>query len=125
MGLTTKLTKNYLGLTEEEKTHTVLENLFDVPALKGYLGSSTKSFTLEDGSELICDVLAIFPVDGKDYIALLPQGDDPDAEIFLYRFEEKGDDDIDLINIEDDDEFERIADIFDDEFADIFYDDQP
>ena len=50
MGLTTKLTKNYLGLTEEEKTHTVLENLFDVPALKGYLGSSTKSFTLEDGS---------------------------------------------------------------------------
>ena len=48
------------------------------------------TLTLEDGSELICDVLAIFPVDGKDYIALLPQGDDPDAEIFLYRFEEKG-----------------------------------
>ena len=81
------------------------------------------TLTLEDGSELICDVLAIFPVDGKDYIALLPVGDDPDAEIFLYRFVEKGADDIDLINIEDDDEFERIADIFDDEFADIFYDD--
>ena len=30
-----------------------------------------------------------------------------------------------LETIEDDDEFERIADIFDDEFADIFYDDQP
>ena len=28
-----------------------------------------------------------------------------------------------LETIEDDDEFERIADIFDDEFADIFYDD--
>lgn len=71
------------------------------------------TLTLEDGSELICDVLAIFPVDGKDYIALLPQGDDPDAEIFLYRFEEKGEDDIDLINIEDDDEFEAVSDAFD------------
>ena len=38
------------------------------------------TLTLEDGTDLICDVLAIFPVDGKDYIALLPQGDDPDAE---------------------------------------------
>ena len=71
------------------------------------------TLTLEDGSELICDVLAIFPVDDKNYIALLPQGDDPDAEIFLYRFEEKGDDDIDLINIEDDDEFEAVSDAFD------------
>jgi len=51
------------------------------------------TLTLEDGSELICDVLAIFPVDDKNYIALLPQNDDPDAEIFLYRFEEKNEDD--------------------------------
>ena len=29
------------------------------------------TLTLEDGTDLICDVLAIFPVDGKDYIALL------------------------------------------------------
>ena len=57
--------------------------------------------------------IGIFPVDGKDYIALLPQGDDPDAEIFLYRFEEKDEDDIDLINIEDDDEFEAVSDAFD------------
>jgi len=71
------------------------------------------TLTLEDGSELICDVLAIFPVDDKNYIALLPQNDDPDAEIFLYRFEEKNEDDIDLINIEDDDEFEAVSDAFD------------
>lgn len=50
MGLTTRLTKNYLSLTEDDKTHTVLENIFDIPALKGYLGASTKSFVLEDGS---------------------------------------------------------------------------
>ncbi len=83
------------------------------------------TLTLEDGSELICDVLAIFPVDDKNYIALLPQGDDPDAEIFLYRFEEKDEDDIDLINIEDDDEFEAVSDAFDElldnaEFEEMF-----
>lgn len=86
------------------------------------------TLTLEDGTDLICDVLAIFPVDGKDYIALLPQGDDPDAEIFLYRFEEKDEDDIDLINIEDDDEFEAVSDAFDElldnaEFDEMFDED--
>ena len=29
---------------------------------------------------------------------------------------------LELLNIEDDEEFDRIADIFDDEFSDIFYD---
>ncbi|MCH5273409.1 MAG: DUF1292 domain-containing protein [Lachnospiraceae bacterium] len=71
------------------------------------------TLTLEDGSELVCDVIAIFPVDGKNYIALLPQGDDPDTEIFLYRFEQKGEDDVDLINIEDDEEFDAVSDAFD------------
>lgn len=71
------------------------------------------TLTLEDGTELICDVIAIFPVDGKNYIALLPQGDDPDTEIFLYRFEQKGEDDVDLINIEDDEEFDAVSDAFD------------
>ena len=35
----------------------------------------------------------------------------------------KGDKDI-LETIEDDEEFDRIADIFDDEFSDIFYDEE-
>ena len=80
------------------------------------------TLTLEDGSELLCDVVAIFPVDGKNYIALLPVGDDPDAEIFLYRFEEKGPDDLDLINIEDDDEFEAVSDAFDELLDDADFD---
>lgn len=87
------------------------------------------TLTLEDGSELLCDVIAIFPVDGKDYIALLPVGDDPDAEIFLYRFEQKGEDDINLIDIEDDDEFEAVSDAFDEmlddaDFDEMFEDDE-
>ena len=43
------------------------------------------TLTLEDGSEMTCDVIAIFPCDDRDYIALLPE-DDPDGDFLLYRF---------------------------------------
>lgn len=71
------------------------------------------TLTLEDDTELTCDVISIFPVNDKNYIALLPVGDDKDAEIFLYGFAEKENDEFDLINIEDDDEFEAVSDAFD------------
>ena len=90
------------------------------------------TLTLEDDSELVCDILAIFPAEGRDYIALLPQypEDSPEADngdIFLYRFVEKGDD-IELIDIEDEDEFERISEAFDEymdsaEFDEMFGED--
>lgn len=67
--------------------------------------------TLEDNSELVCDVIAYFPCDGKNYVALLPV-DDPDSDFFLYRYVEAGDD-IELQDIEDDDEFEAASDAFD------------
>lgn len=70
------------------------------------------TLTLEDGTDLICDVISVFPVNGNNYIALLPSNDDPDAEIFLYRFIENGEE-IDLENIEDDEEFEMVSDAFD------------
>ena len=70
------------------------------------------TLTLEDGSDLVCDVISVFPVQDKNYIALLPSNDDPDAEIFLYRFIENGDE-IELENIEDDEEFDMVSDAFD------------
>ena len=70
------------------------------------------TLTLEDGSDLVCDVISVFPVQDKNYIALLPSNDDPDAEIFLYRFIEHGEE-IELENIEDDEEFEMVSDAFD------------
>ena len=70
------------------------------------------TLTLEDGTDLVCDVISVFPVQDKDYIALLPSNDDPDAEIFLYRFIENGEE-IELENIEDDEEFEMVSDAFD------------
>ena len=69
----------------------------------------TVTLTLEDDSELECTVVAIFPVQEKDYIALLPFGAE---EVFLYRFKH-GSEDWQLENIEDDEEFEAVADAYD------------
>ena len=71
------------------------------------------TLTLNDGSEIECAVLAVFPVNNNDYIALLPQNADDDAEVYLYRFIQHDDDEIELLNIEDDDEFEAVSDAFD------------
>ena len=88
------------------------------------------TLTLEDDSELLCDVIATFPVTIKGaeqmYVALLPTDAGEDAEIFLYRFSEDGEE-IDIQNIEDDEEFEIVADKFDElldeeEFDELFDD---
>ena len=90
------------------------------------------TLTLDDNSELVCDVIATFPakVNGKEqmYIALLPADATPESEIFLYRFLENGED-IDLQNIEDDEEFEIVSDAFDElldeeEFDDLMGDEE-
>lgn len=69
----------------------------------------------QDGSELVCDVLAIYEFEGADYIALLPRGKE---EVFIYRYaEEEGEPK--LSKIEDDDEYyatgEYFFSLFDDE----------
>ena len=90
------------------------------------------TLTLDDDSELLCDVIATFPatVNGKEqmYIALLPTDATPESEIFLYRFFEDGEE-IDLQNIEDDEEFEIVSDAFDElldeeEFDDLMGDEE-
>ena len=89
------------------------------------------TLTLDDGTDLECEVLCIFPVGEKDYIALVPaeREDEEDGEIFLYQFIEHENDEIELLNIEDDDEFEAVSDAFDElmdseEFDDMFDDDE-
>ncbi|MBO5426768.1 MAG: DUF1292 domain-containing protein [Lachnospiraceae bacterium] len=77
---------------------------------------ATVSMTLDDGTELECDVVAIFPVGDRDYIALLPnkpvEGYD-ENEVFLYRYTELEGDNIDLAQIETEEEYEAVADAFD------------
>ncbi len=91
--------------------------------------NDTVTLTLEDDTELVCDVITVFPCQGKQYIALLPQDSGEDAEVFLYEFIQKEGEDIELVNIESDEEFEAVSDAFDEwldsaEFDDMFGDDE-
>lgn len=73
------------------------------------------TLTLDDDSELECAVIGIFPFEEKDYIALMPlDGDevDEDASVLLYEYNEVGDDDLELVFIEDEDYFNKVADEF-------------
>ncbi len=92
------------------------ENINENEAFDEEFEEPTVSMTLEDGTELECDVIAIFPVDDKDYIALLPnkpvEGFD-ENEVFLYRYAELEGDDIELTQIESEEEYEAVADAFD------------
>ena len=78
--------------------------------------SLTVTLTLDNDEELECAVLTVYEVEGQEYIALLPldeeEGDD-DGQVFLYRFSEEVPGEPVLENIEDDDEYERAADKFD------------
>lgn len=79
----------------------------------------TVEVELEGGQNVTCEVITIFTVDRKDYIALLPvdeNGENDDGEVWLYRYEEDSRDtnaEPTLIYIEDDDEYDRVADAFD------------
>jgi len=75
----------------------------------------TVTLTLDDDTEVECEIVSIFPVGEKEYIALLPlEGDEAeDDEVFIYRYTESADGAPNLENIEDDDEYEAVADAFD------------
>ena len=78
-------------------------------------GNITVTLTLDNDEKLECAILTIFPVDGNDYIALLPldeNGKNEDGEVYLYRYFQNGGTPT-IENIEDDDEFDAVADMFD------------
>ncbi|MGL5256022.1 MAG: DUF1292 domain-containing protein [Proteocatella sp.] len=64
------------------------------------------NLVLEDGEEVACEVIGIFEVEGNEYIALVPENDD---RVLIYRYAELENDEIDLQNIEDDVEFEKVT----------------
>lgn len=75
----------------------------------------TVTLTLDDGRDLECVVLTIFPAGERDYIALLPMDgqESEEGEVYLYRYSESEAGEPNLENIEDDDEYEIVADAFD------------
>ncbi len=79
----------------------------------------TVELELEDGSNVNCAVITILTVSSRDYIVLLPlneKGENEDGEVWFYRYSENPDDPNEepvLDYIEDDAEYEIVADAFD------------
>lgn len=67
---------------------------------------------LEDGTEMPCYVLEILDVEDSSYIALLPEGEEA---FMIYEYKEDGEE-VNLANIQSDEEYERIAKIFEAHF---------
>lgn len=73
--------------------------------------------TYEDGTSCSCEVIAHFDVEDISYAALLPEGDE-DSDILVYRYSENGDD-MELCEITDEDEFNKVADVLDEILDDL------
>lgn len=75
----------------------------------------TVTLELENGEELVCPIIEIFEVDGKEYIALLH----PEEEIaMLYGFIEHEDESLELTEIVSDEEYEAVSTAFNTLFED-------
>ena len=65
----------------------------------------------DDGGEVECEIMGVFDHEGKEYIALIPHDDSDD--VYLYGYKEAGEDEFELVDIEDDAEFEKVVAEFD------------
>ena len=80
------------------------------------------TLTDENGDELDFVVLGEAELEGAVYMALEPV-ENPEGEYVILKKVEAEDGVIDLVTIDDDDEFERISDFFEDElFGEVDYD---
>lgn len=63
--------------------------------------------TLEFGNDekVKCVVLVVFELDGKEYMAL----EDDNQEVYLYVYNEISEEEFELLDIESDEEFERVC----------------
>lgn len=79
----------------------------------------TVELDLDDGSHVVCAIITILECQKKDYIVLLPldeNGENNDGEVWFYRYyedENNADAEPVLEYIEDDEEYELVADAFD------------
>ena len=80
----------------------------------------TITLELDDGQELECDVILKFPIDEMQYICLAPIDDDSFENIYIYRFEEVDGEPV-LTCIESDEEYEIVADRFDEILDELEY----
>ncbi len=77
------------------------------------------TLTDEDGNETQYDVIFVKELDGNTYYVLLPLDDNDEEDYVVLKYTEQ-DGEPYLITIDDDDEFDRVADAIEDE---LFVDD--
>ena len=81
----------------------------------------TVTLDLEDGSSVECAIVTILTVNNQDYIVPLDEnGENEDGEVWFYRYSENENNPNEepvLDYIDDDNEYEAVADAFD-EFLD-------
>ncbi len=88
----------------------------------------TVSLELDEGT-VVCSILTILEVDGRDYIALQPMDDEGNAasdEVWFYGYSENPDDpneEPELRNIESDEEYEKVFDKFDEYLDNLEFED--
>lgn len=71
-------------------------------------GSSKIYLTMDGGEQVECDVLDVFSVKDKEYIAVLPEGEE---DVFIYQFED--DEEYPRLSlIENEDEFALVSQAF-------------
>lgn len=88
----------------------------------------TVELELDNGEKVTCAVITILTVDDKDYITLLPldeNGNNEDGEVWFYRYEEdesNPDAEPSISYIDDDEEYENVADAFDEYLDNVEFD---
>ena len=61
----------------------------------------------DDGEDIECEIMGIFDYDGNDYIALIPLDDSDD--VYIYGYREVGEDAFEIVDILDDELFEKVV----------------
>ena len=84
------------------------------------------TFDDEDDTKVPCSVLDIFECNGREYIAIAPKSDvdqEDEAEVYFYRYSEDGEE-VKLDDIETDEEWNDVAELFDQNFFGDFEDEE-
>ena len=65
----------------------------------------------EGGEDVECEIMGVFDYNGKEYIALITL--DGTDDVYIYGYQEVGEDEFEILEIEDDAEFEAVVREFD------------
>lgn len=88
----------------------------------------TVELKLDDGRDVMCEVITILEVGGLEYVVLAPKEDnplEPEQEVWFYKYSENPDDPNEepvLSNIEDDLEYEIVLDAFEEYMDNQYFD---